>query len=368
MQAASESQSAGNDWQLRECWNGSSIDRVSGRRELLPSASEQILSPLRFQETRGGSGVCHFGFKDQVLSVPVDLARGPMGSSSPAVHHYHLRQLRRSLRRPSSSSDARPAALATSRTAEDPALPCSLPDPGPDCLVHGEREFDAIRAQLRAVEGVVAALQQRCDRAAATKEVVPWEMRRGAASLVGKPEHVGQASAAGKAESDDVPVVDSAAPAPETDGFASEHARTDEELHDECLEAPLCPAIVGPDLVPAALDVEAVDQGGVAEDSGRKRARARPCRQHPRLSRGAHISAPSGHQGRGRVRTDENDITNPGLVAPAGGSAPRIPRSSPLGARSRFKPCSFPRVPRVLLLTRPQRGGYREHPARRLAA
>ena len=42
---------------------GSSIDRVSGRRELLPSASEQILSPLRFQETRGGSGVRHFGFK-----------------------------------------------------------------------------------------------------------------------------------------------------------------------------------------------------------------------------------------------------------------------------------------------------------------
>ena len=117
--------------------SGSSIDRVSGRQELLPSASEQMLSPLRFQETRGGSGVCHFGFKDQVLSVPVDLARGPMGLSSPAVHHYHLRQLRRSLRRPSSSSDARPAALATSRTAEDPALPCSLPDPGPDGLVHG---------------------------------------------------------------------------------------------------------------------------------------------------------------------------------------------------------------------------------------
>ena len=39
------------------------VDRVSGRRELLPSASEQILSPLRFQETRGGSGACHFGFK-----------------------------------------------------------------------------------------------------------------------------------------------------------------------------------------------------------------------------------------------------------------------------------------------------------------
>ena len=205
------------------------------------------------------------------MSVPVDLARGPMGLSSPAVHHYHLRQLRRSLRRPSSSSDARPAALATSRTAEDPALPCSLPDPVPDGLVHGEREFDAIRAQLRAVEGVVAALQQRCDRAAATKEVVPWEMRRGAASHVGKSEHVGQASAAEKAESDDVPVVDSAAPSPETDGFASEHARTDDELHDECSEAPLCLAIVGPDLVQAALDVEAVDQGGVAEAGGNAR-------------------------------------------------------------------------------------------------
>ncbi len=49
-------------------------------------------------------------------------------------------------------------------------------------------------------------------------------------------------------------------------------------------------------------------------------------------------------------------------------SAQRIPCSSPLGARSRFEPCSLPRVPRVLLLTRPQRGGYREHPARRLAA
>ena len=73
-----------NQWQERELWNGSSIDRVSGRRELLPSASEQILSPLRFQETRGGSGVCHFGFKAQVLSVPVDLARGPMGSSAVA--------------------------------------------------------------------------------------------------------------------------------------------------------------------------------------------------------------------------------------------------------------------------------------------
>ena len=42
---------------------GSSIDRVSGERKLLPSASERILCPLRFQETRGGSGVCHFGFK-----------------------------------------------------------------------------------------------------------------------------------------------------------------------------------------------------------------------------------------------------------------------------------------------------------------
>ena len=61
--AVSKSQSAGINWQLRECWNGSSIDRVSGRRELLPSASEQILMPLRFQETRGGSGVRHFGFK-----------------------------------------------------------------------------------------------------------------------------------------------------------------------------------------------------------------------------------------------------------------------------------------------------------------
>ena len=52
-----------NHWQERELWKGSSIDRVSGRRELLPSASEQILNPLRFQETRGGSGACHFGFK-----------------------------------------------------------------------------------------------------------------------------------------------------------------------------------------------------------------------------------------------------------------------------------------------------------------
>ena len=52
-----------NQWQERVFWNGRSMDRVSGRRELLPSASEQILSPLRFQETRGGSGVCHFGFK-----------------------------------------------------------------------------------------------------------------------------------------------------------------------------------------------------------------------------------------------------------------------------------------------------------------
>ena len=68
-----------------------------------------------------------------------------------------------------------------------------------------------------------------------------------------------------------VPVVDSAAPAPESDGLASEHARMDEELHDECSEAPLCPAIVGPDLVPAALDVEAVDQGGVAEAGGNAR-------------------------------------------------------------------------------------------------
>ena len=54
-----------NPWQLRECWNESSIDKVSVERELLPSASEQILSPLRFQETRGGSGVFHFGFKDK---------------------------------------------------------------------------------------------------------------------------------------------------------------------------------------------------------------------------------------------------------------------------------------------------------------
>ena len=62
-----------NPWQLRECWNGSSIDRVSGERELLPSASERILCPLRFQETRGGSEVCHFGFKAHVFSVPVDV-------------------------------------------------------------------------------------------------------------------------------------------------------------------------------------------------------------------------------------------------------------------------------------------------------
>ena len=81
--ATSESQSAGINWQLRECWNGSSIDRVSGRRELLPSASEQILIPLRFQETRGGSGVRHFGFKG--LSVPGASARDPMGSSSKLV-------------------------------------------------------------------------------------------------------------------------------------------------------------------------------------------------------------------------------------------------------------------------------------------
>ena len=132
-----------------------------------------------------------------------------MGSSSPAVHHYHLRQLRRLFRSPGGSGDARSADCATFRTAENPALPRSLPGPGPVGAERGGREFDAIRAQLRAVEGVVAALQQRCDRAAATKEVVPWEMRRGAATLVGKSELVGQASTAGKAESDDVPVVDS---------------------------------------------------------------------------------------------------------------------------------------------------------------
>ena len=46
--------------------HGSSIGRVSGRRELLPSASEQILRPLRFQETRRGSGVCHFSFVSKI--------------------------------------------------------------------------------------------------------------------------------------------------------------------------------------------------------------------------------------------------------------------------------------------------------------
>ena len=67
-----------NHWQERELWNGSSIDRVSGRRELLPSASEQILFPLRFQETRGGSGACHFGFK---AHPPALLSLQPNGSS-----------------------------------------------------------------------------------------------------------------------------------------------------------------------------------------------------------------------------------------------------------------------------------------------
>ena len=118
-----------------------------------------------------------------------------MGSSSPAVHHYHLRQLRRSFRSPGGSGDARSADLATFRTAEDPALPRSVPDPGAVGAERGGREFDAIRAQLRAVESNVEALQQRVDRAAAAQVVAPWEMRREAAPHVEQSVIAGQASA-----------------------------------------------------------------------------------------------------------------------------------------------------------------------------
>ena len=203
------------------------------------------------------------------LSVPGARARGSMGSSSPAVHHYHLRQLRRLFRSPGGSGDARSADLATFRTAEDPALPRSVPDPGAVGAERGGREFDAIRAQLRTVESVVRALQQHVDRAAAAQVVAPWEMQREAAPQVEQSVIAGQVSAATSSpKSGETFPVDYSAPEPETDELAAEGACVDVELYDKRSEEPPYPASVEHELEPAALHFEVVVRGGDAEDSG----------------------------------------------------------------------------------------------------
>ena len=96
----------------------------------------------------------------------------PMGASTPAVHFYHIRQLRRSLQRPGACS-VRDARVAEDRAAEAPALPHRVSESGPSRLGCGERELAEVRGQLRAVEDVVGALLQRVDRAAAAVRVAP---------------------------------------------------------------------------------------------------------------------------------------------------------------------------------------------------
>ena len=96
----------------------------------------------------------------------------PMGASTPAVHFYHIRQLRRSLQRPGACS-VRDARVAEDRAAEVPALPHRVSESEPSRLGCGERELAEVRGQLRAVEDVVGALLQRVDRAAAAVRVAP---------------------------------------------------------------------------------------------------------------------------------------------------------------------------------------------------
>ena len=96
----------------------------------------------------------------------------PMGASTPAVHFYHIRQLRRSLKRPGACS-VRDARVAEDRAAEEPALLHRVSESGPSRLGCGERELAEVRGQLRAVEDVVGALLQRVDRAAAAVRVAP---------------------------------------------------------------------------------------------------------------------------------------------------------------------------------------------------
>ena len=96
----------------------------------------------------------------------------PMGASTPAVHFYHIRQLRRSLKRPGACS-VRDARVAEDRAAEEPALPHRVSESGPSRHGCGERELAEVRGQLRAVEDVVGALLQRVDRAAAAVRVAP---------------------------------------------------------------------------------------------------------------------------------------------------------------------------------------------------